>query len=119
MNLLVNLNNTYGTILILLDLSAAFDTIDHILLISRLARLAIAGNILKLFRSSISDRTYSIQKLNWHISSPRNIFYGAPKGSVLIQIIFNIYIIPIFIIISQCPLISVQSCTGDKQLDVK
>ena len=42
-NILCDLNNTYGTILVLLDLSAAFDTIDHSLLISRLANICITG----------------------------------------------------------------------------
>ena len=47
-NILCDLNNTYVTILILLYLSEAFDTIDHSL-ISRLANIGIAGNALKWF----------------------------------------------------------------------
>ena len=43
----------------ILDLSTAFDTIDHSLLISRLANIGIAGNALKWFTSYISDRTSS------------------------------------------------------------
>ena len=46
-NVLCYFNNTYGKIRVLLDLSSAFDTIDHNLLISRLANIGIAGNALK------------------------------------------------------------------------
>ena len=88
-------------ILVLLDLSAAFDTIDHSLLISRLANIGIAGNALKWFTSYISDCTSSIL-INGHISSPRNISYGV-SGSVLGPILFNIYLLPIFDIISKFP----------------
>ena len=49
-NILCDLNNTDGTILVLLDLSSAFDTIDHSLLISRLANIGIAGMYLNGLR---------------------------------------------------------------------
>ena len=111
-NILCDLNNTYGTIFVLLDLSAAFDTIDHSLLISRLANIGITGIALKWFTSYISDRISSIL-INGHISSPRNISYGVPQGSVLGPILFNIYLLPIFDIISKFPLISVHSYVDD------
>ena len=95
-NIVCDLNNTYVTILVLLDLSAAFDTIDHSLLISRFSNIGIAGNALKWFTSYISDRNSSIL-INGHISSPRNISYGVPQGSVLVPILFNIYLLPILI----------------------
>ena len=85
-NILCELNNTYGTILVLLDLSAAFDTIEHSLLISRLANIGIADNALKLFTSYISDRTSSML-INGHLSYPRNILYGVPQRYVLGPII--------------------------------
>ena len=100
----------------ILDLSTAFDTIDHSLLISRLA--SIAGNALKWFTSYISDRTSSIL-INGRISSLRNISYGVPQGSVLGPILFNIYLLPIFDILSKFPLISVHSYADDIQLNVK
>ena len=66
----------------------------------------------------ISDRTSSIL-INGHISSPRNISYGVPQGSVLGLILFNIYLLPIFDIISKFPLISFHSYADDIQLNVK
>ena len=69
------------------------------------------------FTSYISDRTSSIL-INGHISSPRNISYGVPQGSVLGPILFNIYLLPIFGIISKFPLISVHSYADDIQLNI-
>ena len=117
-NILCDLNNTYGTIIVLLDISAEFDSIDNILLISRLANIGIAGNALKWFTLYISDRISSVL-INWHISSPRNISYGVPQGSVLCPILLNIYLLPIFDIISKFPLVSVHSYSDDIQLNVK
>ena len=83
-----------------------------------MANIGIAGNALKWFTSYISDRTSSIL-INGHISSPRNISYGVPQGFVLGPILFNIYLLPIFDIISKFPLISVHSYADDIQLNVK
>ena len=116
-NLLININNTYGIIIVLLSLIASFDTIDHIHLISRLYNVGITGNTLKWFTSYIYDRTSYIIS-NGHISSPRNIFHGIPQGSVLGPIICNIYLLPIFNIFLNT-LISVHLYAYDIQLNVK
>ena len=117
-NILCDFNNKYGTIIVLLDLSAAFNTIYYSLLISRLDNHGIAGNALKWFTSYISDRTSSII-INGHISSPRNILYGVPQGSVLGPIIFIYLSTSYFNIISNFPLISVHSYADDIHLHVK
>ena len=59
-DILVNMDKKRGVILVLLDLSAAFDTIDHATLLDVLQhRLGISGTALEWFKSYLSGRTYT------------------------------------------------------------
>ena len=56
-DILMSMNEQHVTLLVLLDLSAAFDTIHHDKLISRLeSDLGITDNALARFKSYLSDR---------------------------------------------------------------
>ena len=82
-NILKATDNQQVTILVLLDLSAAFDTVDHKVLLRRLSQdVGVAHHALKWFTVYMSDITQSV-----HIhdaSSPaRPLGYGVPQGSVL------------------------------------
>jgi hypothetical protein len=80
--------------LVLLDLSAAFDTIDHDILLNRLAKTyGINGTPLKWFKSYLLGRTQSViigDKESKHIPLKQ----GVPQGSKLGPILFNSYIAP-------------------------
>ena len=72
-----------SVILVLLDLSAAFDTVDHGILLPRLSnRFGITGTVLEWFRSYLSDRTQFVQ-VNDACSASHVLEFGVPQGSVL------------------------------------
>ena len=72
-----------AAMLVLLDLSAAFDTIDHDHLLCILEKyVGICGNALKLIKSYFSNRTQRIQ-IDYVLSDFANIICGVPQGSVL------------------------------------
>ena len=71
-----------GSILTLLDLSSAFDTLDHNIMISRLTSIGITGTPLKWFTSYLTNRHHYI-KIDNHSSTSRLLTHGVPHGSVL------------------------------------
>ncbi len=80
---------------VLLDLSAAFDTIDHDILIDRLQNYTgIQGQALSWFRSYLSDR-YHFVYLNREASQLSPVKYGVPQGSVLGPLLFSLYMLPL------------------------
>ena len=84
-----------GMLLVLLDLSAAFDTIDHSILIDRLdSCCGISGTAKDWLRSYLQDRTQTVVVGDAH-SDPVNLNIGVPQGSVLGPLLFSIYILPL------------------------
>ena len=95
-DMLISVDQGNGVILILLDLSAAFDTIDHSLLIERLSqRLGICGHALDWFKSYLTERLQTVHLENT-FSQPKLILFGVPQGSVLGPIKFTAYQTPLY-----------------------
>jgi hypothetical protein len=89
-----------AAVLIGLDLSAAFDTIDHSVLIERLkSTFGITGMASSWLQSYLSNRTQFV-KIGEDISQVSAVTIGVPQGSVLGPFLFSAYVSPISDIIS-------------------
>ena len=96
----VSLDKGHVTALTLLDLSAAFDTIDHNTLTNRLAEwYGVSGMALAWFKSYLCGRHQRI-KIDKSFSDSGLLEHGVPQGSVLGPLLFSLYTAPLSTIIS-------------------
>ena len=98
-DILLNMNNQCVTLLILLDLSAAFDTVNHDTMLRRLEySFGIQGKALSKFASYLSGRTQRIM-INESLSKPFKLECSVPQGSYLGPLLFTLYTSELFEVI--------------------
>ena len=89
-DIITNMDNHLHTIVISLDLSSAFDSIDHGLLLEELFSIGIRDHALRTIESYLTERTVAVA-INDTLSEPLPLRFGVPQGSVLGPLLFTLY----------------------------
>ncbi len=101
-DILDNMENQQVTLLVMIDLSAAFDTLDHNIMSDVLgSQYGISGQALQWFQSYLSNRCQQIIINNEVTSDKFALEYGVPQGSCLGPILFTQYASSLFQVISK------------------
>lgn len=96
-----NVDKNKITLLTLCDLSKAFDSVSHKILLKKLELLHIDKS---WFENYLSERTQSV-KIKGYISNKKNIEYGVPQGSILGPLLFNIFVNDLQKVLKNCRLV--------------
>ena len=89
--LLSNLNDNKFTCSVFLDLSKAFDTVNHDILIKKIQHYGFRGKFLNVLKSYLSNRI-QCTKINNRSSDFTTVKCGVPQGSILGPLLFLLYI---------------------------
>ncbi|XP_028272710.1 uncharacterized protein LOC114443003, partial [Parambassis ranga] len=94
-DVLLATDSGHCVILVLLDLTAAFDTVDHDILLSRLKDcVGIQGSALQWFRSYLTGRSFNV-RVGSAESSAAPLTCGVAQGSILAPLLFSLYLLPL------------------------
>ena len=89
--ILYNMDKGQLTGMVFLDLSKAFDTIDHDLMLNKLISLGFSDTAVIWFKAYLTNRSQSVY-VNGVVSDPQSIPFGIPQGSILGPLLFITYI---------------------------
>ena len=86
-----NIDCSRYTCVLLLDLKKAFNTVDHKLLLYKLAKYGIKGNVLDLIQSYLTQRCQYVY-VNDSTSNKLEVESGVPQGFILGPTLFSLYV---------------------------
>ena len=114
----LSLSRGEATALVLLDLSATFDTIDHSTLLSCLLDwFGVGGSTVKWFSFYLTERFQSV-KIGSTLSDLQKLLFGVPQGSVLGPLLFSLYTSPLSTLIGKHKGVKFHFYADDSQLYV-
>ena len=94
-NIVKNQQLGKDTVSIMLDLSKAFDTLQHSVIFQKLEKYGIRGPILMWFKSYLTNRTLRVRCIDQngdsHVSEKHKVLYGTPQGSCMGPLIFLLF----------------------------
>ena len=79
------------TACVLLDMSKAFDSVDHQILLRKIQSVGASSSALKWFNSHLTNR-YQVVRIHSPVSNPLPVECGVPRGSILAPLLFSIYV---------------------------
>ena len=103
-SILDNADNGLTTASVFLDLSKAFDTVGHNILLRKLKLIGLDNKSLNWFESYLSNRLQKTSISNT-LSSPLPVSVGVPQGSILGPLLFIIYVNEMPNIVKHCKII--------------
>ena len=90
-DIFVAVDKKFGVVMLIIDLSAAFDTVDHSLLLNMLQfKYRITGSALAWLKSFLTGRQQRV-KIGNRLSDPLVVCFGVAQGSILGPLLFNLY----------------------------
>ena len=99
--LLQNMDKGQLTGMVFLDLSKAFDTLDHGIMLDKLQSLGFSDSAVTWFMAYLTNRTQSVY-VNSIVSDPQSIQFGVPQGSILGPLLFITYINDLPSVVQNC-----------------